>query len=359
MRRAARPLLYLGIVVAVVGLSQDPRRVHRRPAVLLHGHVPVRLVARSTSCCSSSTAYGVGLPDLPRTPAPALVDGDRGRGRAGALAISVVQLFVGDALLPRFVVFGSAILLVPWYLLCVGAGQRRPARAAGRDRVLVVSDTVEPADAARGDGPRAPSVPPIVSRSCRSRRSSRRRRATSPWSSGPRRDRATVVVLDREAQASPSRRRPGRRAAPAGRAGAHAVAVLRGVARACCRSPSSSGCRCCSTSARCTARRYGRVKRVLDVVLGAGRRCSCWSLAVPFVVVGDLVGQPGPALLPPAAGRQERRALPHPQVPHDAAAADGSSPNEWTAENDPRITPFGRLLRRDAPRRAAPGRSTS
>ena len=35
-----------------------------------------------------------------------------------------------------------------------------------------------------------------------------------------------------------------------------------------------------------------------------------------------------------------------PQVPHDARAPTASAANEWTTEDDPRITPFGRFLRR-------------
>ncbi len=49
-----------------------------------------------------------------------------------ALAMSLVQLVVGDALLPRFVVIGSAIVLVPWYMLCAAMAAtagRGPTRA--------------------------------------------------------------------------------------------------------------------------------------------------------------------------------------------------------------------------------------
>jgi hypothetical protein len=43
---------------------------------------------------------------------------------------------VGDALLPRFVVFGSAIILPDWFRICgrMAAGGR--LRAEGRDRVV-------------------------------------------------------------------------------------------------------------------------------------------------------------------------------------------------------------------------------
>ena len=43
---------------------------------------------------------------------------------SAALAMSAVQLFVGDALLPRFVVLGSALVLVPWFVLCAALGGR-------------------------------------------------------------------------------------------------------------------------------------------------------------------------------------------------------------------------------------------
>ncbi len=66
---------------------------------------------------------------------------------------------------------------------------------------------------------------------------------------------------------------------------------------------------------------------------------SCW--------LGNLVGNRGPLFY-----RQERvgkggATVHDPQVPHDGARADrASSADEWTTEDDPRITPFGRVLRR-------------
>ena len=77
------------------------------------------------------TAYGLGLPELPRTAGRALVTSVIA-AISGAVVISVLQLVTGDALLPRFVVFGSAIVLVPWYLFCaalaVGGRHRDAAR---------------------------------------------------------------------------------------------------------------------------------------------------------------------------------------------------------------------------------------
>src|SRR5689334_5410664 len=97
MRRAARPLLYAGVFVVVLGLGQ----IHAR----FIGHYPFTgssrfgwTIAYAGLMCAF--AYGFGLPDMPRSRQAAL-----GTAVAasflGAASMSVVQLFVGDALLPR------------------------------------------------------------------------------------------------------------------------------------------------------------------------------------------------------------------------------------------------------------------
>ncbi len=112
-----------------------------------------------------------------------------------------MQLFVGDALLPRFVVFGAPLVLVPWYVFCVALAGAAGA-VAGRDRVLVVSDTVEPGQL-REDVARGPERPVIVIEVVPvavARPTARRKPLIERFD----RDRANVLVLDREAQASPS-----------------------------------------------------------------------------------------------------------------------------------------------------------
>jgi exopolysaccharide biosynthesis polyprenyl glycosylphosphotransferase len=81
------------------------------------------------------TAYGVGLPDLPRSRAAAL-------GMAlvallgGLAAVSFLQLGLGAALLPRAVIAGSSLTLVPWSMLCWHL--QNDVAAGGTARVLVV-----------------------------------------------------------------------------------------------------------------------------------------------------------------------------------------------------------------------------
>ena len=234
VRRAARPAAVRGrSSPRVVGLSLVPRaRPIADPPYSYHGHRSGSAGRSPTSPCSCVD----GLRHRPARAAhgrrkAALMGGRRRRSPRRAIGISLLQLFVGDALLPRFVVFGAAILLVPWYLLCAAlatdgrsqAASPRP-RARGQRHGQLVG-------AARRDrsGRRAPG--PAGRRSCASSRSSRREPATSRWSSWPSRERIGVLVLDREAQVGRADRGPGRRAARAGRAGAHPLAVLRGVAR--------------------------------------------------------------------------------------------------------------------------------
>ena len=102
-------------------------------------------------------AYAVGLPD--QVPVAR-----RGVGRAvgagvlAAGAVSAVQLLVGDALLPRFVVFGTVLLLVPTHLWLIALARAGNARGEGRDRVVIVLEEREH-DQVRVDVAFAPERP--------------------------------------------------------------------------------------------------------------------------------------------------------------------------------------------------------
>src|SRR5262245_19782932 len=135
MRRAARPLLYLGTVAIVLGLA----KVHAAYLgnYVLHSTDPARLVWTLTFLGLLVLAsYAAGLPELPRTGRQALTSAAIAPVGA-ALVMSVVQLMAGDALLPRFVVFGSALMLVPWILVCVAIARGARVRGEQRDRVVL------------------------------------------------------------------------------------------------------------------------------------------------------------------------------------------------------------------------------
>src|SRR6478672_7600567 len=108
MRRAARPLLYLGTVAIVLGLAKFHARYIGK--YVLHSTDPARLGwTLAFLGLLILASYGAGLPELPRTSRQAFTSAVVAPVFA-ALAISMVQLLAGDALLPRFVVLGSALL---------------------------------------------------------------------------------------------------------------------------------------------------------------------------------------------------------------------------------------------------------
>jgi len=90
----------------------------------------------------SVAAYASGLPDVPKTNWSAAFSAGMAVGSAAAL-FSLVQLFVGDQLLPRLVVLGSSLVLIPLLASTVALSSGGLARAQRRDRVLVVADLDE------------------------------------------------------------------------------------------------------------------------------------------------------------------------------------------------------------------------
>ena len=57
---------------------------------------------------------------------------------AADLIISILQLFTGAQLLPRFVVFVSSAILVPVFVLVSGLSGATQRRRAGQDRVIAI-----------------------------------------------------------------------------------------------------------------------------------------------------------------------------------------------------------------------------
>ncbi|MDH4335597.1 MAG: sugar transferase, partial [Chloroflexota bacterium] len=285
-------------------------------------------------------AYGFGLPDVPRSRRAAL-GAAVGASFLGAAAISLIQLFVGDALLPRFVVFGSALLLPDWYRLCVGFAVGGRSRAEARDRVLLVA-TPEELAALELELEASPERPASILRALSIDEASSVD-AHSPMLE-PGADRPTVVVLDRDAQEVP------RIVAQAGALHADGVRVrsltlfyeewlgklpISELERASMLFDIGEVHRAA----------YGRAKRLLDIPLAVVGGLALL-LVIPFVWLGNLVGGRGPLFYrQPRVGKggvpfsivKFRTMVPRPS---------GELVNEWTTEDDPRITRFGRVLRK-------------
>jgi len=339
MRRAARPLLYLGIAVVVLGLSKIHARYVADPPYSFHGSSRFAW-AVAYIVLLALAAYGVGLPDLTRTARQALLS-SLAAAAGGAFAISLVQLIVGDALLPRFVVFGSAVLLIPWFLFCARFATDGGTRAAGRDRVLVVSDSAS-ASVLRQEISRSAERPAQLVGVMPVAEASPAGPGDLPLLARAHEEDITVLVLDREAQAE---------MALVGQAAAlHAEGTR--VRTLSLFYEDWLGMLPVSELERVSLLfdigelhrgRYGRVKRVVDLTVGL-LALPVLALAVPFVALGNLVGNRGSLVYSQMrVGKNgvEFRIYKF-RTMRDAPV---DAPAEWTSEDDPRITRFGKMLR--------------
>jgi exopolysaccharide biosynthesis polyprenyl glycosylphosphotransferase len=338
VNRWGRVAMYTGIVLAVGGLCKAHAVVHgyswsgSSRFAWSFGYVVLLALA----------AYSVGLPDQVRSRRGALL-GALVATATAALAISGVQLFVGDALLPRFVVLGSAMVLVPWLVLCAALSHDVRVRAGERDRVVVVASADELA-VLEADLAWAPERPALIVGSLSPQEvAPRATAAIAPLVEMVHDRHATVVVLSRQAQSEEE-------------------VVLQAT------SLHERGVRIRTLSMfyeqwfgklplgeleRVTllfdigelhASRYARVKRMLDVVV-AGVGIVALTVVTPFVVLGNALGNRGSLFF-----RQERtgrngRTFEILKFRTMRWSAEHES-GEWTTEHDSRITAFGSFLRR-------------
>jgi exopolysaccharide biosynthesis polyprenyl glycosylphosphotransferase len=336
--RWGRVAMYAGVVVVVGGLSKA-HAVEHEYSWSGSSRFAWSLAYVLLLCIA---AYSVGLPERARTRRAALFAALVATG-AAALAISAVQLFAGDALLPRFVVLGSAVVLVPWFMLCSALSHDADARASERDRVVVVASADE-LEVLEGDLGHAPERPALLVGWLTPTEAE----PTAHGSSAPLVElvdarRATVVVLSRGAQSDDD-------------------VVLQATAL------HERGVRIRTLSmfyeqwlgklpinelervsllfdiGELHAAGYARVKRMVDVVLAL---CGLAALAIvtPFVAIGDLLANRGPLFYrQPRTGRNGKTfEIVKFRTMRECSAADAA---EWTATDDVRVTPFGGLLRR-------------
>jgi lipopolysaccharide/colanic/teichoic acid biosynthesis glycosyltransferase len=330
MRRGARALLYLGTAATVLALAKfhasaigDYDFTNSQRFGWSFAYIGLLCVA----------AFAVGLPDVPRNAYQALVSA-AGATATAAIGVSVLQLVVGSALLPRFVIFWSALFLVPGYALCAFVAHRGRRRGEGRDRVIAVAGPDEVA-AFVEELARHPERP-----------------ASLVWAMAPRDPEldlvdavvemgATVIVLDREAQNDD-----------------HIVAQAARLHEQGVRVRTLSlfydewlGKLPLSELERMSLMfdigeihrvRYGRIKRLMDISL-ALLGIPFLVVAIPIVLVLNLVANRGPLFY-----RQQRVGKGGVlfSITKFRTMRPGDGPTDWTTEDDPRITPAGRFLRR-------------
>jgi exopolysaccharide biosynthesis polyprenyl glycosylphosphotransferase len=336
MQRAARVLLLLGTVGVVSAWGKLHAELHDYPytGTFRFGwalaYIAVLWIA----------AYAVGFPNLGRTRGAA-VSALAAVGVA-AVGISLLQLLFGSALLPRLVVFGAAATLVPWYGLCAALGSRGRVGAEERARVVIVGDHGE-AEALRDDLSREPERHAQLVATLTAAGASPLDTRRKPIVDTVRRARATLLVLSQSAQAD--------EAIVAQAAELHEtglrVRTLAGFSEEWLgKLPISELERVSLMFDISDLHRagYARLKRVLDLVVAT---CGLLALAatVPIVLLGNLLGNRGPLFFrQPRVGRNgvtfeilKFRTM---------RDAPGPAERQWTVRGDPRITPFGRVLRR-------------
>ncbi len=336
--RATRLLLHAGIVGIVLGLSK------------LHA------VANDYDFTASSrlgwavvycgimvvAAYVVGLPELRPTRLAAWV----GAGLvalSGALGVSVAQLLLGVPLLPRFVLLGTSALVVPLGVLLsrfAGDADRHPDL---RTRFALVAPTTEQV-ALADELAATPSAPAELVLALTPDEAST---ATGgvPLLDRVRGEGASMVVLSREAQADES---IVAQVALLHETGTRVRTLALFYEEHLHKVPVGELERMSLMFdiGELHRRRYGRVKRALDVALGTLGLLPL-VVAWPLVTLAHLVtGDRGPTLfLQERVGRggQPFTIFKFRSMTENVAVGGAG---EWTAEDDPRITTVGRILRK-------------
>ena len=336
LRRAARPLFFAGVVAIVFGLG----RIHAAREGYDFTN-SFRFAWEITYAALLVVAsYGAGLPDVPRTRRQALTSAV-GAPMAAGLGMSIVQLLTGDALLPRFVVFGTVVLMLPWALFCTALARGGRLRAEMRDRVVLVAEDSE-AVALTEELASRPERPAVLLNHLLPSQALSSDVTSKPLTELVVNTGANVVVLDRAAIVEPS--------------------ILSQVVAL-----HESGIRMRTLSLfyeqwlgklplselervsllfdirEVHGGRYVRVKRMADLVVGAVGAVVLL-LAVPFIAIGNVFGNRGSLFY-----RQERIGkaghrftILKFRTMRDVAGAA----TEWTKTDDPRVTRFGRFLRR-------------
>jgi lipopolysaccharide/colanic/teichoic acid biosynthesis glycosyltransferase len=338
MRRLALPLLFAGIVGLVLGFSKVHAKWVAIPAYDYTGSVRLGWSsAYILLLCVAS--YAFGLPDSVRTGRSALLSSARAAGTA-ALGISAVQLVTGDALLPRFVVFGVALAMVPWGWLCYQVSAGFHEREQVRERVVAV---VTPAEAAQLVVDIELGAERPVTLLCHFT-------ADEVGGAGAARplerrcivEAATLVVLSRQAQADDA---VVDQAAILHEHGLRVRSLVDFYDEWLGKLPLSELERVSLLFdiGELHGGTYVRAKRVVDVVLGVAGGLVLL-LLVPFVFVGNMVGNRGPLLYRQQRVGKANRVFTIWKFRSMLEVETADTP--WTANDDPRVTPFGRLLRK-------------
>ena len=336
MQRVARAGLYVGIASVVLGLS----KVH----AAAHGYdftASARFgwaMAFVVIVCFST--YAMSLPDLVTSRRTAWL-ASIGAAVVSALTISTLQLALGSALLPRSVVFGTALVVVPLGALAAAAGRDAFSREKERARVLLVAD-VDDRDALASELDEYPEHPATIVRALNLDVARPHDPPSLPVVEAAIEAKANVVVLSRAAQDDDQ---IVQQAAALHEQGIRIRTLSMFYEQWLGKLPMSELERVSLLFdiSEVHAPRYARWKRILDVC-AAALALPLFVVVVPFVALGNAMGNRGPLLFrQPRTGRHGRE---FEILKFRTMTPRGHGAGDTTEINDPRITTFGGILRR-------------
>jgi lipopolysaccharide/colanic/teichoic acid biosynthesis glycosyltransferase len=335
MRRGARLLMYLGTIVTVLAWGKYHATSIGHYNFTGSFRFAWSLAYIALLCLS---AYGIGLPDLPRGLRAALIS-SLGAAAAAALGISVAQLVFGSLLLPRFVVAASALVLIPFYGLCARLSAGGRARQEERDKVVAVV-TPDEAVVLADDLSRHPERPASLTWVLRLDEAQAPHPDQLPLVDTVDDVGATVVVLDRAAQNDDT---VVAQAAVLHERGVRVRTLPLFYDEWLGKLPISELERVSLMFdiGEVHRARYGRLKRLGDLIIGVA---SFVPLAVvtPVVFMANLIGNRGPVFY--TQTRVGKNGAPFTIIKF-RTMRPGEGPAEWTQADDPRVTRFGRWLR--------------
>lgn len=348
-----------GIICAVVALSFYHARVIAVPTYSVTGTSRFTWMISYMVLIALAT-YAVGLPDQPANKRQAAWLALLATG-VGAAGISMVQLVTGDALLPRFVVFGVALVNVPIQVIVNAVSRSGYSRAEDRDRVLLVAGAAErerliddlrmeleygASLVASIDVGDAASLGPAD---------------TDPIAALQHSSGATLIVLDHRAQSDD---RVIAQVAGLHESGVRIRTLQKFYERWLGKLPLDELEResLFFDIGEVHGTRYARIKRILDVAIGLFG-IVVMIVITPFVLIGNLLANRGRLIYRQTRvgkGGEEFTILKfrtmvdastggpanHVKDLGDPIKADTDTYGRWTVENDPRITRFGNLLRK-------------
>jgi lipopolysaccharide/colanic/teichoic acid biosynthesis glycosyltransferase len=335
MRRCARPLLLLGTATVVLALS----KAHATQNGYDYSSSPRLAWSFAFIVLLVLAAYAAGIPDLTGTRRAAVL-ATLGSTFSAGVGISLLQLLVGSALLPRFVVFGAPAVLLPLYLLAsafASDGRRRDARRDRLVAVVAVDEAFDLTDALAAN----PERPAVVAGVLEPDRAASSDPKVRPLVDLVRDTCATAIVLNRQAQGDDS--------IVAQAAVLHETGVRVRTLSLCYdewlgKLPLSELERISLMFdiGELHRSRYNRLKRIVDLIAGAAGIVAL-ALVTPLVWVGNRFGNAGPLLYRQRRIGKNGREF---EILKFRTMAPDGRVSDWTAEEDPRVTPFGAWLRR-------------